>query len=221
MSRPEAQSFLNIAPYYFQYIENAIEEKRPTLLAKIFGVYRIACNSKLTNIPMKKDLLVMDNLLYNCKVDQVFDLKGSIRSRYVSMSSEKENKESVLLDENLLEMTAESPLYIRPHSKAVLSRAIKDDTEFLAKHMVMDYSLLLGIEQNSCRLVVGIIDFIRTFTWDKKLEMYVKSTGILGGQGKMPTVVSPELYRERFCEAMQRYFLMIPNKWLGLGNERK
>ncbi len=27
MSRPEAQSFLNIAPYYFQYIENALEEK--------------------------------------------------------------------------------------------------------------------------------------------------------------------------------------------------
>jgi hypothetical protein len=27
MSRPEAQSFLNIAPYYFRYIEKAIEEK--------------------------------------------------------------------------------------------------------------------------------------------------------------------------------------------------
>lgn len=27
-------------------------------------------------------------------------------------------------------------------------------------------------------------DYIRTFTWDKKLEMVVKSTGILGGQGK-------------------------------------
>lgn len=63
-------------------------------------------------------------------------------------------------------------------------------------------------------------DFIRTFTWDKKLEMYVKSTGILGGQGKMPTVVSPQLYRERFCEAMQRYFLMIPNKWMGLSSEK-
>lgn len=49
----------------------------------------------------------------------------------------------------------------------------------------------------------------------------MKSTGILGGQGKMPTVVSPKLYRERFCEAMQQYFLMIPNKWMGLGNELK
>ncbi|CAB3993710.1 1-phosphatidylinositol 3-phosphate 5-kinase-like [Paramuricea clavata] len=219
MSRPEAQSFLNIAPYYFQYIEKAIEDNSPTLLAKILGVYRIGCNSKLTNTPVKKDLLVMDNLFYNCKVDQIFDLKGSIRSRYVYMSCAKEG--DVLLDENLLEMIAESPLFIRPHSKAVLSRGINNDTEFLAKHMVMDYSLLLGVERNSCKLIVGIIDYIRTFTWDKKLEMYVKSTGILGGQGKMPTVVSPELYRERFCEAMQRYFLMIPNKWMGLGNELK
>lgn len=217
MSRPEAQSFLNIAPYYFQYIDKAINEKRPTLLAKIVGVYRIGCTSKTTNTPIREDLLVMDNLLYNCKVDQVFDLKGSIRSRYVM--SEEGN--SVLMDENLLEMISDSPLFIRPHSKAVLSRAINQDTEFLARHMVMDYSLLLGIERDSSRLIVGIIDFIRTFTWDKKLEMYVKSTGILGGQGKMPTVVSPELYRERFCEAMQRYFLMIPNKWIGLGNELK
>jgi hypothetical protein len=28
------------------------------------------------------------------------------------------------------------------------------------------------------------VDYIRTFTWDKKLEMVVKSTGILGGQGE-------------------------------------
>lgn len=62
-------------------------------------------------------------------------------------------------------------------------------------------------------------DFIRTFTWDKKLEMYVKASGILGGQGRMPTVVSPELYRTRFTEAMKRYFLMVPDKWTGLGSD--
>ena len=66
---------------------------------------------------------------------------------------------------------------------------------------------------------VFLADFIRTFTWDKKLEMYVKASGILGGQGRMPTVVSPELYRTRFTEAMHRYFLMVPDKWTGLGND--
>ena len=69
------------------------------------------------------------------------------------------------------------------------------------------------------RVIFFLIDFIRTFTWDKKLEMYVKASGILGGQGRMPTVVSPELYRTRFTEAMHRYFLMVPDKWTGLGND--
>ena len=35
--------------------------------------------------------------------------------------------------------------------------------------------------------------------------------------GKMPTVVSPELYRTRFCEAMDKYFLLVPDRWTGLG----
>lgn len=31
--------------------------------------------------------------------------------------------------------------------------------------------------------MVAIIDFIRTYTWDKQLETWVKSSGILGGAG--------------------------------------
>jgi len=45
----------------------------------------------------------------------------------------------------------------------------------------------------------------------------VKSSGILGGQGKMPTVVSPELYRARFIAAMDQYFMPVPDHWMGLG----
>lgn len=55
-------------------------------------------------------------------------------------------------------------------------------------------------------------DYIRTFTLDKKVEMYLKKTA-----GKtLPTVVYPELYRKRFCEAMDRYFTVVPDKWTGL-----
>lgn len=64
-----------------------------------------------------------------------------------------------------------------------------------------------------------ILDYIRTFTWDKKIETVVKSTGILGGQGKMPTIVSPEIYRTRFLEAMDRYFHVVPTRWMGLSSE--
>ena len=58
-----------------------------------------------------------------------------------------------------------------------------------------------------------ILDFIRTFTWDKKLESWVKESGILGGGGKEPTIISPKQYRLRFREAMDRYFLMVPDFW--------
>lgn len=159
----------------------------------------------------------MENLFYGRKMAQVFDLKGSLRNRNVKTDTGKETCDVVLLDENLLKMVRDNPLYIRSHCKAVLKASIHSDSQFLSSHLIIDYSLLVGRDDTNNELVVGIIDYIRTFTWDKKLEMVVKSTGILGGQGKMPTVVSPELYRTRFCEAMDKYFLMVPDHWTGLG----
>ena len=49
-----------------------------------------------------------------------------------------------------------------------------------------------------------LLDYIRTFTFDKRLESIVKQSGLLGGQGKLPTVISPKLYKQRFSEAMER-----------------
>ncbi|CAM5147944.1 unnamed protein product [Eretmochelys imbricata] len=217
MPRLEVQSFLDFAPHYFTYITNAVQQKKPTALAKILGVYRIGYKNSQNNTEKKLDLLVMENLFYGRKMAQVFDLKGSLRNRNVKTDTGKESCDVVLLDENLLKMVRDNPLYIRSHCKAVLRASIHSDSHFLSSHLIIDYSLLVGRDDTSNQLVVGIIDYIRTFTWDKKLEMVVKSTGILGGQGKMPTVVSPELYRSRFCEAMDKYFLMVPDHWTGLG----
>nr|XP_023661863.1 1-phosphatidylinositol 3-phosphate 5-kinase isoform X1 [Paramormyrops kingsleyae] len=217
MPRLEVQSFLDFAPHYFTYITGAVQQKRPTALAKILGVYRIGYKNSQNNTEKKLDLLVMENLFYGRKMAQVFDLKGSLRNRNVKTDSGKESCEVVLLDENLLKLIHDNPLYIRAHCKAILRAAIHSDAYFLSSHLIIDYSLLVGRDDATNQLVVGIIDYIRTFTWDKKLEMVVKSTGILGGQGKMPTVVSPELYRARFCEAMDKYFLMVPDHWTGLG----
>ncbi|XP_061579181.1 1-phosphatidylinositol 3-phosphate 5-kinase isoform X3 [Cololabis saira] len=217
MPRLEVQSFLDFAPHYFTYITGGVQQKRPTALAKILGVYRIGYKNSQNNTEKKLDLLVMENLFYGRKMAQVFDLKGSLRNRNVKTDSGKESCEVVLLDENLLKLIHDNPLYIRSHCKAILRAAIHSDAYFLSSHLIIDYSLLVGRDDATDQLVVGIIDYIRTFTWDKKLEMVVKSTGILGGQGKMPTVVSPELYRARFCEAMDKYFLMVPDHWTGLG----
>lgn len=58
---------------------------------------------------------------------------------------------------NYFSVSCDSPLYIRPHAKAVLNKAIEEDTKFLADNCVMDYSLLVGLEPNSDELVLGII----------------------------------------------------------------
>ena len=97
-------------------------DQRPTLLAKVFGCYKLTFRktgkdkgpgrSKSTQM----NLLVMENLCYdrrfskvwravvrqqqNLRILQIFDLKGSTRNRHVK-STGRENE--VLLDENLVE----------------------------------------------------------------------------------------------------------------------
>lgn len=63
-------------------------------------------------------------------------------------------------------------------------------------------------------LFLSISDYIRTYTFDKKIESLVK-TNLMGKQA-LPTIVSPKLYRQRFIEAMNRYFLAVPDRWEGL-----
>lgn len=65
----------------------------------------------------------------------------------------------------------------------------------------MDYSLLVGVDKEKQELVLGIIDFMRRYTWDKHLETWVKASGILGGpKNAPPTVISPKQYKKRFGE---------------------
>ncbi len=76
----------------------------------------------------------------------------------------------------------------------------------------MDYSMLVGLTKDRREIVVGIVDYIRAFTWDKKVEQILKQTGILGrGDRRQPTCVDPGLYMERFKEAMDKYFIPVPD----------
>lgn len=55
------------------------------------------------------------------------------------------------------------PLYILTHSKVVLKEAINRDACFLEKNQVMDYSLLVGLDEKNGVLVLGIIGNLYTF----------------------------------------------------------
>lgn len=80
----------------------------------------------------------------------------------------------------------------------------------------MDYSLLVGVDETNSELVLGIVDYMRTYTLDKKLESWVKIVAIPGSL--LPTVISPVMYCTRFSDAMDIYFPVAPDQWTGLGS---
>ncbi|KAK7058615.1 Mitochondrial distribution and morphology protein 12 [Paramarasmius palmivorus] len=217
LSRPELQTMETFAPAYFDYMSSSVSSNRPTLLAKVFGCYKLTFRktgndkgpgkAKTTQM----NLLVMENLFYDRRFSKIYDLKGSTRNRHVQ-STGKENE--VLLDENLVETAHLAPFYLREHSKRILRGALYNDSKFLADINVMDYSLVCGVDSQNNELVVGIVDYIRTYTWDKKLESWVKESAFLGGGRGEPTIVSPKQYRHRFITAMERYFPLVPDRWM-------
>lgn len=213
MSRTDISIFENFAPNYFEYLQQCLQKEQPTLLAKIFGVFKVTVRRK-DNTTNEKTVLVMENLFCNRDIIEKFDLKGSLRNRMVDPN--RQSGEIVLMDENLIQMSWTNPLYILTHSRNILKEAINQDACFLEKNGVIDYSLLVGLDNKDRLLIIGIIDYIRTFTLDKRVESIIKQSGIMGGHGKLPTVLSPKMYKNRFIEAMDRYFLAVPDRWEGL-----
>ncbi|KAI9733003.1 MAG: 1-phosphatidylinositol-3-phosphate 5-kinase [Cirrosporium novae-zelandiae] len=205
LSAIETQAFLKFAPAYFQIMSETLFHELPSVIAKMLGFYQIIIKNPQTGVEFNSFLLLMENLFYDRTPTRIFDLKGSMRNRKIQSTGEKNE---VLLDENMVEFIYESPLFTREHSKKLLRNSVYNDTLFLERQNVMDYSLMVAIDENRKELVVGIIDCIRTYTWDKKLETWIKDRG-----KNRPTVTSPKEYKSRFREAMARYVLQAPNCW--------
>ena len=207
LSPIETQAFLKFAPAYFQIMSEALFHELPSAIAKMFGFYQVIMKNPVTGTEFNWFLLLMENLFYDRKSNHIFDLKGSMRNRKVESTGESDE---VLLDENMVDFIYETPLFSREHSKKLLSQSVWNDTLFLGRQNVMDYSLMIAIDDKRSELVVGIIDCIRTYTWDKKLESWIKDRGFAGGGRNRPTVTSPKEYKSRFREAMARYVLQAP-----------
>lgn len=208
VTKTELESFLVFAPEYFKHLTNSLSTGNPTCLAKILGIYQVTIKHSKGVKDVKMALIVMENLFFGRTATQVYDLKGSLRNRYNPDSS------GVLLDQNFIETMLTSPVFVGNKAKHLLERAVWNDTSFLTSINVMDYSLLVGVDEERRELVLGIIDYIRQYTWDKHLETWVKASGILGGpKNEAPTVISPREYKKRFRKAMSTYFQTVPDLW--------
>ncbi|KAI3733860.1 hypothetical protein L6452_13318 [Arctium lappa] len=211
VTKTELDSFEEFAPEYFKYLTDSLNSGSPTCLAKIMGIYQVTVKHLRAGKEAKMNVLVMENVFFKRNISRVYDLKGSSRSRY---NSDTTGTNKTLLDMNLLEALRTDPIFLGSKAKRNLERAVWNDTSFLASIDVIDYSLLVGVDEERKELVLGIIDFMRQYTWDKHLETWVKASGILGGpKNATPTIISPKQYKKRFRKAMTSYFLTVPDQW--------
>ncbi|KAL0948446.1 hypothetical protein HGRIS_011019 [Hohenbuehelia grisea] len=205
----DLQVLLELAPSYFRYME--FTASRATVLAKLLGFYTIEIrNLESGNVQAKADLLVMENLFYDQKVVKTFDLKGIQGRKVKSGSADGGHEFKTLFDGEWIEGQQRTLTLVRPHSKVILKEAIKNDAEFLSRSNIMDYSLLLGVDEEHKQIACGLVDTIGSYTFAKTLE-YKAKQGL--NSGKDVTVVPPTEYQERFVSALDGYFLACPDKW--------
>ncbi|KAI0922409.1 hypothetical protein AcV7_005948 [Taiwanofungus camphoratus] len=201
----DLQVLIELGPAYFRYMDATAS--KPSALAKLLGFYTVEIrNLESGTTQAKADLVVMENLFYHQKISKTFDLKG-IQGRKVKAST---STSKTLFDGEWIEDQRRALILVRPHSKVVLSEAIRADCDFLARSNIMDYSLLLGIDEERKQIACGLVDTIGSYTFAKTLE-YKAKQGL--NAGKEVTVVPPNEYQERFVGAMDDYFLACPDKW--------
>ena len=135
---------LELAPAYFRYVESTASG--PTVLVKLLGFYTVEVKNLESGAnPSKVDLMIMENLFYNRKVDKTFDLKG-IQGRKVkpamndSNDGRRQQRRQTLFDGEWIEGQQKTLMLVRPESKKVLREAVESDADFLAKMNIMDYS---------------------------------------------------------------------------------
>ncbi|ODN92012.1 hypothetical protein L198_05684 [Cryptococcus wingfieldii CBS 7118] len=239
----DMHALLEISPAYFNFMTST--HNRATSLAKIVGFYTVTIKDLHSGTKRQLDLLVMENLFYSQSISQTFDLKGIEGRKVVKRKTEGE-VESVevkgpgtLFDADWLENMQNDLVLLQPHAKKILLDAIALDTKFLASQSIMDYSLLLGIDDSSRAfstsataaagqpaayeeqveamrrakdktLIVGLVDAIGSFNLFKTIESRGKMALNRGGD---VTVIPPDQYRERFESAMRHYFIACPDKW--------
>jgi hypothetical protein len=223
--------FIETGFQYFHHNAKFLFHKMPSALAKILGAYKIKIKHTKTNKIENNFIILMENLFYGKetldKINNIkaYDLKGSKSNRYISKRDQKPNQ--VLPDTNFKEDFNGEPITLERNMAELLKAAVHNDSLILSKMNVVDYSLLLIIDNNPNQstlisknsthdisnnnqlfniksIRVGIIDYVRKYTWDKQLEHVGK---IIINRLQLPTIVNPVNYRERFKEAIDNFFI--------------
>jgi len=139
ITRGELKFTRKILKAYYKHFQ----QNPHSMISRFYGLYKITMpNSK----PLR--IIVMNNLFdTTLKIPQKFDLKGSIRNRYVPDNESEDSHKGVLKDLNYTQQ--KNKMSVGWTQKQALMQQIKNDCALLTDLNIMDQSLLLGVHTGS------------------------------------------------------------------------
>jgi len=141
LTSEEVEEMHSLLKEYHPYV---VQRHGKSLLPQYLAMYRLTVDN------IEHYMVVMRNVFTgHLKVHRKYDLKGSTVDREAS-GKEKQKKEPTLKDNDFLNDGVK--VTIGSEAKAKLLETLNADVEFLTKHDIMDYSLLLGIHDTKTAL---------------------------------------------------------------------
>ncbi|KAJ6242951.1 phosphatidylinositol 5-phosphate 4-kinase [Anaeramoeba flamelloides] len=161
--KTDSQVLKQILP---DYLEHLIKNPN-SLINPIYGHYKL----KTENVV--EYYIIMANVFQSdLPIDQIYDLKGSTIGRENSTENENSNETNLQSGNNGIQMEKvlkdndlDEKIEMSFKTKKLFIKQLESDLDFLQKHKLMDYSLLLGIhhlnhEQNSKESIEKTINSI-------------------------------------------------------------
>lgn len=191
---PERDFLWEMLPYYFLYIR-----KNPnTLLPRFYGVYSM----KHEGIGGMVRFVVMNNVFATpSPLNEVYDLKGSTLGR---SSGEDVPKGSLLKD---LDIKRKFHLP-DPDVEQRFLEQLQADSQFLAQHNVMDYSLLVGVHYDNDdgkeKTRKKLVEWTRYYAEDSSFKSLFQVDGS-GMAGWNVDTKTREVYFIGIIDILQKY----------------
>lgn len=202
-----------------------------SMMAKILGMFQF----QIEGTPRPIKLVVMENILTVPKdaILRKYDCKGSTHSRKVLKKKEdldvNTQFKDVLKDLDFMEIEDQINFLDKNHRMAILT-SLKRDADFLRSHNIIDYSMIIAVVKRRAIdqpfidrelkaggfhliatpnpgvfYMIGIIDYLQTYTWGKAAERVLKRIKACN-PNLQTSSQPPEKYATRFYGFAEKSF---------------
>jgi hypothetical protein len=183
ITRTEDTLLRTILPSYMEYIHTYPH----TLLTRYLGLFHLRVAGR------KLRLVAMSNVFAFCLPAEAYDLKGSFVNRTVLQPGEKPTPGKIMKDNDL-----KREMRLDVIAQNMLIAQLQSDTDWLASHDIMDYSLLLGVNP-----VAGSSSCTKRDTYSDLLSRFSTSAESLASP-RISTVGSSDALDRRTSDSSPR-----------------